>query len=84
MDLAAAFGPMTPRQEGALRALGEYIHNVHAAGIPNIERWKPVVCLTPVDLQAVIEEFDAGLQSSTPPQLDGAKSRNPSPAWGAT
>ena len=57
--LAAALGPMTPRQEGALRALGEYLHNVYAAGIPNIERWKPVVCRTPADLQAAVEEFDA-------------------------
>ena len=37
-DLAAAFGPLTPRQEGALRALGEYIHNVHEAGIPYLEQ----------------------------------------------
>ena len=58
-DLAAAFGQMTPRQEGALRALGEYIHNVHAAGTPYLEKWRPVVCRTPNELQSVVEEFDA-------------------------
>ena len=58
-DLAAAFGPMTPRQEGALRALGEYIHNVHAAGTPYLEKWRPVVSRTPAERLAFAEEFDA-------------------------
>ena len=58
-DLAAAFGPMTPRQEGAFRALGEYIHNVHEAGVPHLGRWRPVVSRTPAELQALVEEFDA-------------------------
>ena len=58
-DLAAAFGPMTPRQEGFIRCLGEYIHMVHEAGIPCLGRWIPVAARTQEDLQTAIEEIDA-------------------------
>jgi hypothetical protein len=59
VDIAAAIGPMTPRQEGFIRTLGEYIHMTLAAGIPNLGSWTPVVAHTSVELQAAIEEMDA-------------------------
>lgn len=58
-DIAAAIGPMTPRQEGFICTLGEYIHMTLATGIPNLGSWTPVVAHTSVELQAAIEEIDA-------------------------
>jgi len=59
--LAEAFGPMTPRQEGAFRALGEYIHLVLEAGTPclDVGHWKPTVALTQAELQTVVKELAA-------------------------
>jgi len=58
-DLAAAFGPMTPRQEGYIRALGELVHSVFVEGLPYLERWCPVAAQTEAELQAVLEEIEA-------------------------
>lgn len=57
--LASLFGPLTPRQEGAFRALAEYIHAGITTGQPNLERWKPVVALTPAELQARIDDANS-------------------------
>jgi len=43
--LASAFG-LTPRQEGAFRALAEYIHVTMTTGEPNLDAWLPLVAET--------------------------------------
>ena len=45
--LVKGFGPMTPRQQGAFRALVEYIHVSITAGRPKLDVWRPVVSVTP-------------------------------------
>lgn len=52
------FGPMTPRQEGAFRAMAEYIHTSITAGTPNLELWKPLVALTAPEFDAEIERHE--------------------------
>lgn len=39
--LVSLFGPLTPRQEGAFRALAEYIHYSITTGGPNLANWNP-------------------------------------------
>lgn len=45
--LVSLFGPLTPRQEGAFRALAEYIHYSITTGEPNLEKWTPVFSEAP-------------------------------------
>jgi hypothetical protein len=58
LALCAAFGPMTPRQAGAFRALAEYIHAVETTGTPDIDTWLPDVALTPSEQQDCIDEIN--------------------------
>lgn len=53
--LAAVFGPLTPRQEGAFRTLAEYIHIIETTGIPELGCWTPFVANTPEEIAAWIE-----------------------------
>lgn len=48
--LAKAFGPLTPRQQGAFRTLAEYIHFDITTGGPNLTYWRPVVSMAPSEL----------------------------------
>ena len=72
LALATALGPMTPSQEGAVVALGEYIHTCFTTGTPNLEPngWFAFASLTEDGrketikaLQAESDEFDAKLQA---------------------
>jgi hypothetical protein len=56
-----AFGPMTPRQEGAFRAMAEYIHASITSGTPNLDLWKPLVALTAQEFDAQIERYGSNL-----------------------
>lgn len=55
-NLVDAFGPLTPRQEGAFRTLAEYIHHTETTGIPELKRWKPFIAQTPDEITAWVEE----------------------------
>jgi hypothetical protein len=55
--LVAQFGPLTPRQEGAFRAMAEYVHLCLHGGAPNLEHWVPVVAMTPDELAKEIQSF---------------------------
>ena len=45
--LVAKFGPLTPRQEGAIMALAEYIHFNITTGRPDLDQWLPFAAETP-------------------------------------
>lgn len=51
-QLIAQFGPLTPRQEGAFRALAEYIHTTLTTGQPSLDKWTPFVADTPEEIAA--------------------------------
>lgn len=54
---ARNFEPMTHVQEGAFRALAEYIHCSIVTGTPNLELWLPSVAMTPAEQEARIAEM---------------------------
>ena len=56
--LSDLFGPLTPRQEGAVRALAEYIHYCETTGQPNLEKWRPIVAMTPSEWDGLIKRCD--------------------------
>ncbi len=57
--LVAKFGPMTPLQEGAFRALAEYIHSNITSGPPNLDKWRPCAGMSPTELNACIAFVNA-------------------------
>lgn len=56
--LASLFGPMTPRQEGAFRALAECIHVGITTGPPDFNRWAPFVGQTQDQIDSWIKSID--------------------------
>lgn len=62
--LADQFGPMSPGQEGASRALGEYIHFCITTGRPDLERWRPGVAETAEEFAASIEKLNRSMEEA--------------------
>lgn len=56
--LADKFGPMTPRQKGAFRALAEYIHHCSSSGTPALTIWKPFVANTPEEVEQWVKSLE--------------------------
>jgi len=57
--LVAAFGPMTPRQEGAMLTLAEWIHKCITCGEMDFSYWLPVAAMTKSERQRRIDRANA-------------------------
>jgi len=51
-----AAGEVTPRVQGVILAMAEYIYACNHSGIPNLEKWRPEVTMTEKDFQEYMRE----------------------------
>ncbi|MEY4591764.1 MAG: hypothetical protein RIR18_659 [Pseudomonadota bacterium] len=58
-ELLKIFGPLTPRQEGMILCLAEYIHEEETTGIPSLESWTPFSTDTKEEIDTFVAEVDA-------------------------
>lgn len=56
--IVSTLGPMTPRQEGAFRAMAEYIHKTITTGTPDLSRWTPFVANTDTERQEWVDSIN--------------------------
>lgn len=56
--ITSLMGAMTPRQEGAFRAMAEYIHTTITTGTTDLSRWTPFVATTDAERQTWIDSVN--------------------------